>query len=173
MTYLVFQPALDPLHTIFRFLRIRPLLIETRPVTRDHVRVVDFFLLFPFLIRGIRLTQTHQRFKKLSEKYVTSKPYGEQPDSTLLFKYMEPIQEAALETVATRRFIDPMKLKSDLVEPTDLELPKELAQRIKSLNDQQADLMEFLSVLLADYEILGDQGLKARTGLSEFRYDAI
>src|SRR5229473_1533980 len=157
MSQLVFQPALDALHAAFRLLRLRPIL-NGQHLSRDHVRILDFYLIFPFRIRAIRLAPTHQKFKKLAEKYAYLTPYGEQPDGPLLFQRMEPMQTAAL--------------KSDAVEPTAQPVPHEIAVRTEILNAEQADLIEFLSLLASDYELSGDNGLKARTGLLEHRYDA-
>jgi hypothetical protein len=172
MSQLVFQPALDAFHAMFRLLRLRPIL-NVQHLSRDHVRILDFYLIFPFRIRTIRLAPTHQKFKKLAEKYAYLTPYGEQPDAPLLFRRMEPMQTAALETLAARSYIDLTALKSDEVEPTAQLVPREIAVRTEILNAEQADLIEFLRLLASDYELSGDNGLKARTGLLEHRYDAV
>jgi len=171
MSQLSFQPALDPFHAIFRFLRILADL-DTRLI-RDHLRILDFYLLFPFRIRTIRLLPKHQRHKKLSEVYEHLRPYGEQPEAALLFKRMEPMQMAALETLASRSYINPSALHSGFVAKTEREAPAELAIRAAELNASQPDLMEFLRILAREYELTGENGLKARTGLLEYRYDSI
>jgi hypothetical protein len=173
MSQLVFQPALDPFHAVFRFLRLFPLLKSADQLPQDHVRILDFYLLFPFRIREIRLAPEHQRYKRLSDKYADLKPYGEQPDAPLLFGRMEPMQTAALETLASRGFLDIRAFQSDEVRPTSLAVPDELASRVFSLNDQQSDLLEFLTTLATNYELSGKDGLKARSQLLEYRYDAV
>src|SRR3954469_9934822 len=106
MSQLVFQPSLDPFHAVFRFLRLRTLFNAANALSRDHSRVLDFYLLFPFLIRAIRLAPKHQKYKKLSDKYAYLKPYGEQPDSSLMIQRMDPMQSAALETLASKAYLD-------------------------------------------------------------------
>jgi hypothetical protein len=173
MSQLVFQPALDPFHAVFRFLRLRTLFTSTSRLSRDHARILDFYLLFPFLIRAIRLAPKHQKYKRLAEKYALLKPYGEQPDGPTMLQRMDPMQAAALETLASQSYIDTEALQQDLVSATVRPVPPQIAERITILNEGQNDLIEFLSVLAAEYEILGENGLKARTGLMEHRYDAV
>lgn len=171
MSQLTFQPALDPFHAIFRMLRL--LAAIRQPILQDHLRIIDFYLLFPFRIRLLRLMTKHQKYKKLADKYEHLTPYGEQPDAPLLLKRMEPMQLAALETLASRSYINTSALTSDLVKRTEREIPVEIAERADELNKNQSDLIEFLRLLAAEYELSGDNGLKARSGLLEYRYDTI
>jgi hypothetical protein len=173
MSQLVFQPSLDPFHAVFRFLRLRILFSASNGLSRDHSRILDFYLLFPFLIRTIRLAQKHQKYKRLSGEYAFLKPYGEQPDGSVMLQRMGPLQSAALETLASQSYIDIQALQHDVVAATAREIPTQISERIAILNDTQNDLLEFLSVLATEYVILGGNGLKARTGLMEFRYDAV
>lgn len=170
---LVFQPALDPLHAAFRILRLRSILSESPPLHVEHVRILDFFLLFPFRIRSLRLAPSHQHYKALAEKYAHLAPYGEQPDSELLFERMKPMQIAALETLALRGYIDEGSFKAGIFKPTQNEIPIELADRISRINYEQSDLVDFLRILATGYDVSGENGLKARSQLMDSRYDAI
>jgi hypothetical protein len=170
MSQLVFQPALDPFHAVFRFFRLLPISRAAGSLLVDHVRILDFYLLFPFRIRSIRLAPGHQHFKKLSEKYAHLTPYGEQPDAPLLFERMQPMQLAALETMAAQRYIDDGAFSNDAF---DKKISDEILSRVHELNSSQADLVDFLTVLAEGYELSGPSGLKARTELMEYRYDAI
>src|SRR5260221_12212619 len=80
MIQITFQPAFDPFHSIFRLLRLSPIIERYGPLHRDHLRILDFYLLFPFRIGDIRLTPQHRKFKKLAADYATAKPYGDQPE---------------------------------------------------------------------------------------------
>jgi hypothetical protein len=173
MTQLVFQPALDPFHAVFRFLRLSPISKTVGSLLIDHVRILDFYLLFPFRIRAIRLAPDHLHFKKLAETYAHLTPYGEQPDAPLLFERMRPMQLAALETMATDNYLDEEAFLDGMFQATDQKIPEEVLSRIQELNADQADLMIFLQVLAKDYFLSGQNGLKARTELMEYRYDAV
>jgi hypothetical protein len=173
MSQLVFQPALDPFHAVFRFLRLLPVSREVSSLLNGHVRILDFYLLFPFRIRAIRLAPGHQHFKKLSEKYAYLTPYGEQPDAHLVFERMRPMQLAALETMSALNYIDSVAFLTGTFMATDQKIPEEISARITELNNNQSDLIQFLEVLAEDYELSGPNGLKARTELMEYRYDAV
>ncbi len=121
----------------------------------------------------MRLATAHQKFKRLSENYESLKPYGEQPDAPLIFERMRPMQVAALETLASEGFLDMSALLSDEVKVTGRAIPEHLAARLVEMNQKQSDLMEFLVILATDYELSGENGLKARSGLLEYRYDAV
>jgi hypothetical protein len=171
VSQLTFQPALDPFHAIFRIFRL--LQAVNQPAPLDLTRILDFYLLFPFRIRSLRLAPKHQKYKKLSEKYAHLTPYGEQPEPVLLLKRMQPMQLAALETLASKSYINPSAWASELVQKTERTPPSEIESRAEEQNKQQSDLIEFLQLLAAEYDISGDNGLKARSGLLEYRYDTL
>jgi len=129
--------------------------------------------LFPFRVEGVRLAQKHRRFRSLAQSLESQKPYGEQPDDSVLFARMEPIQHAALETLADKGFIDVGEWRAGYVAPTDQTLAEELRDRVDAANVSEANLVELITTLALEYELLGRNGLKDRTGLLEHRYDAV
>lgn len=173
MIQLSYQPALDPFHTAFRALRLLPAIRAIGRLPRDHARIMDFYLLFPFRIGGIRLAQKHRRFRRLAEDFRSKKPYGEQPDDTIMFARMEPMQYAAFETLAENGLLDTNEWRAGYVAPTTHPLPDELQDRVNTQNSAEPELMEFIAALGREYELLGQNGLKDRTGLLEHRYDAV
>ncbi len=172
MIQLSYQAALDPFHALFRLLRLWPILSKG-PLPRETIRILDFYLLFPFRIGEIRIGKPHLRYKRLAKTYGHTKPYGEQPEGRAVLNRMEPIQNAALNTLAANGLIDPDRLVLGQVRITNAPIPDDIAPRVNAANDSQADLMEFLSILASDYNLLGSGGLKDRTGLLEHRYDPV
>lgn len=173
MIQLTYEPALDPFHAIYRLLRLRWIIDQHGPLARDHVRILDFYQLFPFRIDDIRLTPQHRRYRRLASDYKTAAPYGEQPESRTLFYRMEPMQVAALDTLATHGVFDPRQWTVDQVAAAETLTPESLAARIRAANDKDRELYEFLGVLASDYDLTGVNGLKDRTGLMEYRHDAV
>jgi hypothetical protein len=171
MIQLTFQAAYDPFHAVFRILRMRPVIKEAI-LPRDLVRILDFYLLFPSRINGLRLTPTHRRFRKLAAKYDVAELYGDQPDDSIVFNRMEQMQIAAFETLASYDFIRQQQLEKGLIEFTPKSLPAPIQNRVDAINKEEEDLIEFLSVLAVDYPLTGPSGLKSRSGLLEYRYDA-
>ena len=173
MIQLSFQPALDPFHAIFRLLRMCPLVAEIGEKPVDQMRILDFYLCFPFRIGDIRLRPADRRFKKLGERYAGRTPYGEQPSDRDLFVRMKPMQLAAVDTLGSRAFLDADRLRYSWVSPTANALPPAVQLRVEQINREEADLMEFLGILATQYILSGTDGLKSRTNLMEHRYDAI
>ena len=110
MIQLSYQPAFDPLHAVFRLTRLSKMLGKAGPLPKDTIRILDFFLLFPFRISEMRLKRQHVAFRKIAANFASSKPYGDQPEGRVLFERMEVMQMAALQTLAAKGFIDSREL---------------------------------------------------------------
>ena len=102
MIQLTYEPAFDAFHAAFRALRLRGLFRKENPLHRHHVRILDFYQLFPHRLAQIRLTPQHRKFKRLAASYENKRPYGDQPDDKMLFDRMEPLQTTALDENAER-----------------------------------------------------------------------
>jgi hypothetical protein len=136
MIQLSYQPALDPFHAVYRYLRILSVIDTSKSLPVDHSRILDFYLLFPFRISGIRLKTQHRRFRGLADIYKETRPYGNQPADAQLFARMKPMQVAALETLAEKKFIESDELKNGKVVRTQRPIPPswphELMKRIRT-----------------------------------------
>lgn len=172
MIQLTYQPAFDPFHTVFRFFRLREALLAEFEIPRDHFRILDFYLLFPFRVGDMRLAPKHKRFRKIAEEFVATRPYGNVPDDRTVFGRMKPIQAAAFDTLVGQNYLAEEKFRLGMVASTSVALPDDLRERVIKANLAEKNLVNFLAVLARDYELLGDNGLKARSGLMDYRYDA-
>jgi hypothetical protein len=151
MIQLSYQAALDPFHTMYRDLRILNAIGPSHPLFVDHMRVLDFYLLFPFKISAIRLMPQHRKFRGLADDYENVRPYGNLPDNTQIFARMEPIQIAALESLAEKEIIDAAELKNGNVIRTQISLPPALDARVSDANAREPKLMEAISALGSEY----------------------
>ncbi len=79
----------------------------------------------------------------------------------LAFKYLQALG-----------FIDREKMEKGLIRRTSKKLPEELRNAILSRTQSSVEILEFLIGELADFQLSGDDGLKARTELMEYHYDA-
>jgi hypothetical protein len=172
MIQLTYQPALDPFHTVFRLLRLRASVLGDKPISRDHFRILDFYLLFPFRSGSIRLQQGHRRFKRVAQEYEKFRPYSDIPEDRVVFNRMMPIQGAALDTLVRKGLLAREAFERGFVVRTDAALFAELQSKIDQSNAEQPDLLEFLRALATDYDLLGRNGLKDRTDLMDYSYDA-
>ena len=172
MIQLTYQAAFDSYHAIFRLFRLHPTITRKGPLHRDHVRILDYYLLFPSRTEPIRLNPQDRRFKKLAKIYAHDESYVDLPEDHLLFSRMQPTQLAAIDTLAAQLYFDPEKLSSNLVVATGRLMPDAISKRVQEANSQDSELLEFLESF-ASYPLMGVNGVKARTGLLEYRYDAV
>lgn len=172
MNYLSFQPAFDVFHTEFRFLRLRRIMSAGAPWHYDQLRIADFYLLFFFRIQSVRLSPKHRSYKKLAREQ-NEQRYEMQPDDQLIFDRMEGIQRAAIDTLVANDFFEKETFKSEMVIETQRLEPEVLSKRIDSINSKESRILEVIQSLVSEYSLLGPEGIKARTGLLEYRYDAI
>lgn len=173
MIQLAFQPAFDAFHAVFRLLRLRALVPLGTALPRDHIRIIDFYLMFPSRIGHIRLMPSHRGLRKIAAAHQSLKPYAEQPDDLIAFNRMEPMQTAALETLAVNEFIELSQLELGEVRFTEKVVPERILNRIQESNADNPELLSALRVLALEYTLTGSNGLKSRTGLMEHRYDAV
>jgi hypothetical protein len=170
---LTFQPALDPFHAVFRSFRLLTALEECSPIEWDKYRVLDFYLAFPFRAADFKFPKGQTAFRKVAKAMEWMRPYGGLPDDQDLVVRMEPVQSAAVQTLASLGYLDQDALKGGAVDWGVRPLPDLLKARIQEVNGEQADLMVMLSSLCLSVPLLGQDGIKRRSGLLEYRNDAI
>ena len=173
MTQLVYQPSFDPYNTAFRLLRLREGITLEKPTPFDCIRVLDFFLLFPFLIGAVKLKQKNRGFRKLSQGYDHMQPYARMPEGNQLLERMRPFQIAAAKSLVASELLDLKMWNKGTFIKSDVPLAPKLNDAISEINKEQSDLLNMLTEFANSYPFSGSDGLKARSGLLEFRYDTI
>ncbi len=167
-----YQPALDRYHTVFRLLALVEHLKSCLPIDVDKLRILDFYLIFPFRLEAFRSKQSHTQFRKVGKSYRAMQPYGGIPDDASLFLRMAPVQALAIDTLVAHALIDPDAYKQGVIMAGEGETPALLAQAIAAFVADNVPLFEVIRILACDYLLLGDDGLKRRSGLMEYKYDA-
>lgn len=135
------------------------------------LRVIDFYFVFPHLVCNISLPRIDgaSQLKKVSKSLPL--PYEKLPDTKSLFSEMGDFQIQAAHILKAKNILNlhdgVLVCKGDTFSS---DLISELVCNRNFLKD------EFFSTLVnVFYQIplLGDNGLKMRTGLMEYRYDAV
>lgn len=170
---LTFQAALDPHHSIFRIVRLAEGLHECLPTEIDKVRILDFYLAFPFRAEDFKFRKGQIGLKRVAKSYDKMRPYGGLPDDRDLLLRMRPVQSVAFETLAARGIIDPDAFKQQMFVAGDVPAPSSLLDRAIELNTEQHDLMEILQIICLTNPLLGSDGIKKRSGLMDYRYDSV
>ena len=168
VTQLIYHPAFDPYNALLRTVRV--LAAIPKGVDSMALRILEFYLLFPEQLVGMRLSpklRSAVRRLSASARY----PYDRLPASRSVFERMGSSFDAALQTLSVRGLVDVnafahVTLRADQV-------PKELADLIREQNEEEKNLMSVLTAIASEFATAGSNGLKDRSGLAEYRYDVV
>ena len=166
---LIYHPVHDVNHCVYRLL----LILETTQHSKmgiDLYRIVDFYTIFPSLLKNIKpfpaeLSAFRRVLKSIPE------PYERLTNVKRTMHELEPIQTTAIQNLLAKKIIDLEAFRARKLERTDTELPEEIAV---GLRESELVNEEWFRMLINEFPTIsftGKKGLKARTGLMEFRYD--
>lgn len=166
---LIYHPAFDAYHGAFRALA----LLSRRPeMELEKLRILDFFLAFPVALGGIRWPKEFQVSRRQLAK-TFSNPYRDPLNVKSTFRGMQHLQSAAIRCIAASCLIEIDQLELGLVIRTEVSMSEELSRQVDKYKQRERETFEVVTDRLADLPLLGGDGLKARTELMEFRYDAV
>lgn len=164
-----YHPVGDSYHCIFR------LLLLTHSSNRqelewDRLRLMDFYFLFPHLLKNLSLPreffQHKKKFKAIPD------PYEEMSSPSRMYFKLAAIQESAVRSIIAKGYYDKeLYLSKSLIRKSQ-PLPTEITRLFELETKHKSDWFEgFLEIFLST-ELSSPDGLKSRSGVMEFRYDA-
>jgi hypothetical protein len=159
---LIYHPALDAYHCVFRVLA---LLSECDAMEKDRLQILDFVLCFPSVASAFRLPPGSAAAKKAMAR--SDSPYRAPINPKGMFTSLTKTHDAAIAC-----------LRRDQADDVDVKraealLPSELKDRVDALKELEAPFFKEMLPLLLSLPLRGPDGLKARSGLAEYRYDAL
>jgi hypothetical protein len=165
---LIYHPKNDIYNCIYRFIAIAKL-TNLNSVEVNRLRIFDFFFLFPHLANDIAYPRLKgvSEIKKLSKKF--DEPYENLPDKKRLFSGISDYHIQAIQILCAKGIFslneDVVSLGENFNDPS--------IQKLLVGNRYTTDCFfgKFVN-LLKEVELTGENGLKSRTGLMEYRYDA-
>jgi hypothetical protein len=138
----------------------------------EQLRLFDFLLLFPEFISTFRLSSTlRSRLKKV--EYRRRFRYEERPPALRLFDEMDLSFEAALQTLKAKGIVEVADADTGAFGLMADAVPERLSALAAKRNADAEPLLGYLIELNASFPFYGPDGLKARSGLLEFRYDVV
>ena len=174
MIQLSYQKCFDPYNAVFRFLQLRSQVWGKLEIDKEKICILDFFIVFPSQISTIRVERGHLALKRKAIKETGNQiPYARLPPNSELLLKMRPFQEAALATLASRDLIDRKAWDRGHIIAGPTSPPDVLHKKVEYENTRYPNLMQFITCLATEYSLNGENGLKDRTKLMEFRYDAV
>lgn len=166
---LIYHPVYDLNHSLFRALMILEA-SEHAEIHLDLFRIIDFYTVFPHLIKEIKpFPMELKKYKKVLK--LIPEPYERIGNIKRIMFELEAVQTTALQNLLAKGFIDLEAFKAKRVRRSEVELSLNLAQEINENNTAKSEWFRMLVNNLCDVEVKGKAGLKSRTGLMEFRYD--
>ncbi len=166
---LMYHPAQDINHCVFRVLLITEE-SEHDKIRIDVYRLIDFYTLFPYLLRLIvKLPSPLHRFK--SKFNDIPEPFESLKNTKRIIYELEQLQSTAIQNLVAKGLLDSESFNEGYLKRTDKELPENFSDVIK---DSRLLKEEWFEVLINEFpkaKLTGSNGLKARTGLMEYRYD--
>lgn len=164
---LIYHPAFDAYHCAFRMLAITS---ERRVLEVAKLRILDFFLCFPAEVANVQLPREHRDVKKLARE--ARNPYRGPINASSTFRNLEPIQSAAARLLALTGVFSISELEQGRVVRTGQALPDDLLRASAGEAAFSTPVDRYILSRMVDIPLTGDGGLKQRTGLMEYRYDA-
>jgi len=166
---LIYSQAYDLYHTMFRILQIMEMYKQELEV--DKLRILDFYLAYPAELLEIKSFVGFRKYEKYLK--TESNTYERVIDRKRLFFKMEHIQISAMKALISYDLFDAKEFKNGKLQRTDIQLSENLALRINEANEENQNLITLITGPLASMNLYGQLGLKERTNLIEFKYDAV
>ncbi|WP_175652887.1 ABC-three component system middle component 5 [Pseudomonas sp. Marseille-P9899] len=164
---LIYHPAFDAYHCVFRMLALAVALKEAEI---DLLRICDFYLTFPSAIASVRLPNGLAHGRKIAK--AAANIYRDPINPKNVFRDMAEIQTSALRNIAASGFIDlDLFEKGKLKIITSNAIPEQIKEKISNFEITSGETFEFLVKELSAIPLQGINGLKHRTDLLEYRYD--
>jgi hypothetical protein len=167
---LIYHPAFDPYHCVFRGMRLLDALGEFE-IEIDGFRIADFYILFPALIEQMKLPRDLLKWRPCFS--AMRNPYHFSGDQKLVFERMREFQLMALRALSHKGIIDKTRFQKETVAKGKEISPESLNGLVKKANEREHDLMNFICDLLKKIPVRGEGGLKARSALLEYKYDTV
>lgn len=157
---------MDAYHCVFRLMAI---LSELDSIEIDKARIIDFYLVFPSAMHSVRFPNSLRSGRKIADIY--RNPYRDAINPPITFRSLADIQAAAVKCIAGSGLIELENLKHSFLRRTEITVSDALRREIDEYKSQHMQLTEFLFKSLSSVPLLGQDGLKHRTSLMEYRYD--
>lgn len=167
---MIYHPRNDIYHCCFRLIKIL-YLCNLPSMDLDKLRIIDFYLVFPIFLTNSTYF-TFPRGNKISKNIMKKieKPYEELPNRKILFAELNDFQSYALQVLKSKSIIDIDEENMTARKGENFALAsQQFLQNSYFIDDIHKEIIRVLVAI----DLLGEKGLKYRSGLMEFRYDAV
>lgn len=145
--------------------------MDSKRIEIDRLKIADFYFVFPHLISSVSLPRAKGSSALRKEAKAFDVPYENLPSIKILFSEMGDFQLQALDILRAKEIVN-------LSESGWLSVGQSFEEKaiLSLVTDNSFSSKEFYRMLirvLSQCDLHGANGLKKKTGLMEYRYDAI
>jgi len=163
---IIYHPAHDVNHCSYRILNVLYAAKDNK-VHCDMLKIVSFYYVYPHLLKRMEsfprpLNYHAKKISNISDSFELT------PSPRSLFFDMNQTHEAAIFSLYQRSLIN---IERNIVSLEKRNLPNELIQEFKTDKLTKSDLFKILVECLPKVKLDGNNGLKAKSGLMEYKYD--
>lgn len=167
---LIYHPHHDIYHCIHRIISILSI-IENNHLEFSKLRIIDFYFVFPHLVSEIAFPRMKGIAGLKNKSKELNKPYEILPEKRRLFSELGDFQIQAIHILKAKKIIFEDNIGCVHI---DEEFYNNNIQTLISNSKYTSDKYFIdLVTILSGIQMLGVKGLKKRTGLMEYRYDAV
>lgn len=175
MFSLTYTPAYDPNHAIFRYVALLAS-AKTNSMAARTLRVADFFLCFPWVIKELRVPKGIDGFARKRNalvRHYQPTDYDAIPEPRIVFERMEPIQILAVSAMLGAKIVTRDDSGSEVTSLVKDSISPLIERSANAFISEHSELLSFLTGELTQIGIFGEDGIFSRSGLGEHRYDAV
>ena len=175
MFSLTYTPAYDPYHAVLRYVALLKS-TDTRCMAARTLRVADFFVCFPWVIKELRAPRGLYGFIKRRNallKVYQPSDYDALPDPRVVFERMEPMQITAVSAMLGAKLITREEGGTENTCLQEDQISKAMAGAIDNFITEHGELLNFLTESLTQISVFGSDGIFSRSGLGEYKYDVV
>ncbi|MGO4998608.1 ABC-three component system middle component 5 [Oceanisphaera sp. W20_SRM_FM3] len=163
---IIYHPANDVNHCSYRILNILHS-VNNNKINCDMIKIISFYYVYPHLLKRMKsfprpLNYQAKKIKNISDSFELT------PNPRSLFFEMNHTHEAAILSLHQRSLIN---INQNIVSLEKQNLPNKLIQEFKADKLTKSALFKILVECLPNVKLDGDNGLKAKSGLMEYKYD--
>ena len=146
------------------------MLERMKEIELEKAQILDFYLAFPSALAGVRWPRELRVSRKELKGLAT--PYRDPMSARATFRSMREVQSAACSCLVASKLIEARALELGVLRRTESPITEELELLSSSFVAREQRVVDLVFGCLGKIPLLGHEGLKARTDLLEYRYDA-
>ncbi|MEX0720609.1 MAG: ABC-three component system middle component 5 [Balneolaceae bacterium] len=164
-----YHQAYDFNHCLFRTLSVLEF-EENISIEIEKMKILSFYLLFPAKLSDVRFPRDGVKYKKYFSDI--DDRYNNVSSAKITYAKISALSDICFSALSSFGLIERKAFSKGVLKRTEHDLSEKLSNKISEYHDQNQHLFELLTKVFANLPLSGQLGLKVRTDLIDYRYDA-